>query len=334
MHVGKAYKAHEFLAWSRRKVFVLLIVGLAPVAVHAGLGVNVGIIPWSVILLLGTTVALVAGFKNTQIYNRTVEAQQIWSAIATTSRLLGILCADFLNSEVASRLIHRHIAWLTVMRFELRSPRVWETASQKANAEYRRRFRVLEQETSLHDELRKCVSPVETAGILNASNPAAHVLNRQGTELKALLDGGSLSIQAYLEMLKVLRDLFDQQARCERIKNFPYPRQYAVVSALFVGIFCVLLPIGLVSQFEQLEGEIDGVLKGHLVWLAVPFSVIIGWMYAALDQVGESTANPFEGGANDVPISRISRAIEVELRELLGERELPPQLEPVNGIAT
>jgi ion channel-forming bestrophin family protein len=57
-------------------------------------------------------------------------------------------------------------------------------------------------------------------------------------------------------------------------------------------------------------------------------------MYTALDQVGEATANPFEGNANDVPISQISRSIEIELRELLGESGLPPALEPVNGIAT
>ena len=60
----------------------------------------------------------------------------------------------------------------------------------------------------------------------------------------------------------------------------------------------------------------------------------IGWMYTSLDQVGESTANPFEGGANDVPISQISRSIEIELRELLGEINLPPQLQPVNDIVT
>ena len=80
--------------------------------------------------------------------------------------------------------------------------------------------------------------------------------------------------------------------------------------------------------------QIDGFLKGNMVWLVVPFSVVIGWMYTSLDQVGESTANPFEGGANDVPISQISRNIEIELRELLGEINLPPQLQPVNDIVT
>lgn len=44
-----------------------------------------------------------------------------------------------------------------------------------------------------------------------------------------------------------------------------------------------------------------------MVWLIIPFSVIISWMYASFGQVGESTENPFEGNANDVPISQISK---------------------------
>ena len=57
-------------------------------------------------------------------------------------------------------------------------------------------------------------------------------------------------------------------------------------------------------------------------------------MCPSLDQVGESTSNPFEGGANDVPISQISRSVEIELRQLLHEKDLPAPLEPTNGIAT
>jgi putative membrane protein len=55
-------------------------------------------------------------------------------------------------------------------------------------------------------------------------------------------------------------------------------------------------------------------------------------MYVSLDQVGESTENPFEGAANDVPISQISRLVEIELREMLGETDLPPLLRARNEI--
>ena len=59
---------------------------------------------------------------------------------------------------------------------------------------------------------------------------------------------------------------------------------------------------------------------------------LICWMYTSLDQVGESTENPFEGSPNDVPISQMSRTIEIDLREMLGETELPPAIQAQNNI--
>ena len=63
-----------------------------------------------------------------------------------------------------------------------------------------------------------------------------------------------------------------------------------------------------------------------------PFSVLISWIYVSLDQVGESTENPFEGGANDVPMAQIARAVEIELKEMLRETELPAAVEAKDGI--
>jgi ion channel-forming bestrophin family protein len=80
--------------------------------------------------------------------------------------------------------------------------------------------------------------------------------------------------------------------------------------------------------------EMSSSLGGLAIWLTIPFSTLVGWMYISLDQVGESTSNPFEGNANDVPVSQICRDLEIELRTALGETDLPPPLPPVNGIAT
>lgn len=334
MHVGKSYKAGEFFAWSGRCVFMLLLVSLVPVVLYQLVGFKSVTLPWSVVLLLGTAVALVSGFKTSQTYGRSVDAQQSWAAISAGSRVWGMLCCNFLPAETAQRLIRRHLAWLTALRFALRVPKPWETIDRGANAAYRKRYRVLEHETRLEDELARQAPAGEAATMLAASNPALRALQLQSAELKKLLDAGTLTNAGYLEMLKTLRDMNDQQARSERLKNCPYPRQYAVVSALFVTIFCVLLPFGMIGPFAELDAAIEGPLKGYAVWLVVPFTIVIGWMFTSLDQVGDSTANPFEGGANDVPITLISWRIEIELREMLGEKDLPAPIEAVNGIVT
>jgi hypothetical protein len=101
---------------------------------------------------------------------------------------------------------------------------------------------------------------------------------------------------------------------------------------MFVKLFCFLLPFGLLREFDKLNESVDGLMKGNMVWLVIPVSVVISWVYTSLDQVGESTENPFEGTANDVPISQMSRAIEIDLRQFLGETDLPPALQPQNNI--
>jgi putative membrane protein len=154
----------------------------------------------------------------------------------------------------------------------------------------------------------------------------------QSKSIKALYKKEEIAVLQFVEMERCIRDFFSQQAQSEQMKDSPYPRQYAIINTLFVWLFCALLPFGMLKDFERLNDIVDGIFKGHMVWLVVPFSTLISWMYTSLEQVGESTENPFEGSANDVPISQMSRAIEIELRELLGESELPPPLQPINDI--
>ena len=84
----------------------------------------------------------------------------------------------------------------------------------------------------------------------------------------------------------------------------------------------MLLPFGVMGEFAKLDAVVGGWAAGHMIWLGVPLSILISWMYASLDRVGEATENPFEGGANDVPITRICGEIEADLREMLGEVEI------------
>ena len=130
----------------------------------------------------------------------------------------------------------------------------------------------------------------------------------------------------------MLREFSSHQGKSERIKNFPYPRQYATINVLFVKLFCLLLPFALLAEFNSLNEHVSGILKGYMVWFVIPFSVLISWVYTSLEQVGESTENPFEGSPNDIPISQMSRLVEIDIREMLGEMDLPPLLRPENNI--
>ncbi|WP_454830904.1 bestrophin family protein [Pseudoxanthomonas wuyuanensis] len=324
MLAGRSYKFTEFVFWTRRWLYALIAFNVVLVMLYQVADIKWLTIPWGVAFMLGTAVALMAGFKSTQTYNRTWEAQQIWASITGTSRLWGTMSRDSLADEKESqRLIYRHLAWLTVLRYQMRDSKAWETAKKASNAEYLKNYGVPEKEYALEAEITKYISPEEKSRILIANGKATQILGLQSEALKAMLRSGAIPANVFFELQKILKDFHDLQAKSERIKNYPYPRQYAIINAIFVRILCFLLPLGIISELERLNQLVQGVMAGHMVWLAIPLSVLISWMYAALDQVGESSANPFEGGANDVPISQICTSIEVDLRQLLGESDVP-----------
>lgn len=324
MHIGKSYRLPEFLAWTRRKIYVLALLNAVPVALYELAGLKWLAIPWGVAWLLGATVALSAGFKNVQTFNRMQEAQQVWASIASGSRIWGAMCRDLVADPArAAALVHRHLAWLAALRHQLRQPRPWETADRAYNVEYRRHFRIPEREQSLRSELAGLLAPGEATQVLASRHPALQVLALQSRDTRALADGGRVSAGGFSDLQDMIRSFQVQQGRCEGIKNFPYPRQHAFINALFVRILCVLLPFSMIGEFERLNLVVDGWAEGRMVWFAIPLGLLISWMYISLDQVGESTENPFEGSANDVPITRLCQEIEADLRGMLGEPVQP-----------
>lgn len=181
-----------------------------------------------------------------------------------------------------------------------------------------------EWETKLEDELRPYLSDEEYRYVLGKKNRATQLIALQSAHLRRLKEAGRIEPLNYVEMENLLVGLYDQQGKCERIKNFPYPRQFASINLFFVWLLVILLPFGMLKEFEKL-GEC-------FVWFTIPFSVLVSWIFTCLEKVGEATENPFEGGANDIPMAALSRTIEIDLRDMLDETNLPPALQPVNNI--
>ena len=334
MKISRYYRLSEFLDWTRRRIYIVLVLAIVPVALYQLAGLKWIALPWTLAVLLGTATSFIVGFKNAQTYNRTVEAQQIWTAIASASRYWGTISCNFpTNPRSTKALVHRHLAWLTVLRYQLRDRRAWESADRGANAEYRKKFySVPEAESPLETELAKYLPDDELRQAAARRNKSAWLMSVQSETIRDLYASQQLAVLHHTEMQKTLRELVDQQTRAERIKNFPYPRQYATINTIFVWCFAALLPLCVIREFDRLNDGVTGLLAGQMAWLAVPFSALVAWMYVSLDLVGESTENPFEGNANDVPISQISRLLEIELREMLGETDLPSPLQPQHDI--
>ncbi|HMR93788.1 MAG TPA: bestrophin family ion channel [Chitinophagaceae bacterium] len=334
MHTGKRYSLKEFLFWTRRDIYILSAWAIIPAALYNIAGWKWLGIPWLPIALIGTASAFLIGFRNTQTYNRLWEARQVWGAIVNSSQAWGILVKDYVTgpdeavrSSLHRQLIYRHIAWLTALRFQLREVKPWENIKGKpSNEEYLQRYSIAEWETTMPDELKPFLSGEDAEYVLSKTNKATHIISLQSAQLRQLKEQGRIEPLNYVEMENLLINLCDQQGKCERIKNFPYPRQYTTINQMITRLFVSLIPYGSLNEFQKL-GE-------QMSWLTIPFSVAVGWVFLAMEKVGESSENPFEGGANDVPVTAMSRAIEIDLREMLDEKDIPAPVTAVNKILT
>ena len=340
MHSGKQYSFKEVILWTRKDIYFLLLMATVPTCCFVFFNWKWLAIPWLPIALLGTAVAFVVGFKNNASYDRLWEARRIWGAILNASRSWGILVKDYVSTkhavtaisndelkQIHQQLIYRHFAWVTALRYQLREPRVWESIYAQHNAEYKKKFfTVDEHENKLADALQPYLTDEEYHSILSKTNKAAQIITLQSAHLRELLQKGLIEDFRHMELEKLLVELYTQQGASERIKNFPYPRQYATLNKWFIKVFIVLLPLGMLQEFQK--------LGGNLIWLSVPFSALSSWVFTTMERIGESSESPFEGSANDVPITAISRTIEIDLREMLGETDIPPALKPYNNILT
>lgn len=336
MNISTHYKLIHFLPWSRHHVYKMLLISTLPTLLFYFTGWKWLAIPWVPVALLGTATAFISGFKNTQTYNRTWEARQIYGAIINCSRSFGIMIKDFVRTKEKEKeaalhqeLMYRHFAWLTALRFQLRETKSWENVKTKSyNREYLNYYKVPEWEKTLAEELIPFLSEDERQYILGTKNRATQLLATQSSQLRELNEQGLITDYNYVALESQLKELYDQQGKCERIKNFPYPRQFSSINLYFTQALCYIIPFGFLGEFSKLM-EKSG---DWVIWFTIPFSVLIGWVFLVLEQVGESTENPFEGSANDIPITQISRNIEIDLREMLGEKDLPPAIQPINNI--
>ena len=76
------------------------------------------------------------------------------------------------------------------------------------------------------------------------------------------------------------------------------------------------------------KSPISTFITNNFIWLSVPFCTIISWVFHAMDLVGVLSENPFEGTPNDIPITALSRTIEIDIRQLLEETDLPEPIGP------
>lgn len=325
MYTKRNYSFIMTFNWSKKPFIIGFIYSAAICLVSYFLNISLAI-PWQPISIVGIAVAFYLGFKNNSSYDRTWEARKIWGAIVNDSRSFGAAVIAFVKGEnkksLHKELIYRHLAWLTALRHQLRLSRPWEHLDIRIPGRYN--LTICEDYLNkLDKELLYFISQEEIDEHQAKSNMATQILRKQAERLQELRDQNHFEDFRHMEFHALITRFYDGQGKSERIKNFPFPRQYASAALWLTMVFAIFVPFGMM--------DIIRTDQTWLFWLCPILSGLVIWIFFLMEKIGDYSENPFEGTYNDVPITTIARGIEIDLREMIDDKNVPPPFEPENG---
>ncbi len=250
-------------------------------------------------VVVGAAIGIFVSFRTNQAYDRWWEGRKLWGRLINESRHWASQVTKYVEDpQVRTRLVHRHVAYVHALRCALRK-----------------------EDPFVDDDFRAriAVSGDDPAALHEESNLGHALLDLQLEAVVALSAAGRLSELRVQSMDQSLRELVNVQGGCERIKATPIPYSYNILLHRIVFVYCFALPLGLVS--------IEGL--GQYTPIVC---LLISYAFFGLDAVGDEIEDPFGEDINDLPLATITRMIEVNLLERLGEEDMPPFLEPKDGV--
>lgn len=258
------------------------------------------------ISILGGAVAIFLGFRNSSAYDRWWEARKIWGAVVNDSRTFVMQILSYSSpskdgSDIEEfkawqkEMVYRHIGWIYALASHLRKEEYCQ-------------------------ELQVWITDEDREKLKGKSNIPAQLVLHQGIRVKHALDKGWIEMFRQFEMMGTLSKLYDDQGKSERIKNTVFPYYYNYFTRLFLRLFTLMLPFALAP------------LMG---WEVIPIATAISFVFAILDKTGMITEVPFEGRAADTPMRTLCRGIEIDLREMINDDNIPapePEIEGRFGV--
>ena len=242
--------------------------------------------------ILGTALAFFIGFNNNQAYDRWWEARKIWGGIVNDSRSWA-----------------RNVIYYTHKKHSM----LPEQLSMYKDALVKRHIAFL---YALKDNLRSAkdrgytpyLNQKELERVEGESNKHNAILSLQAKDIQHLYDEGVIDGFQFLELNKMIVRFSDEMGKSERIKNTVFPTTYNYYTKVFTWIFIVSVTI---------------VTADYVGSWSIIFGTLIGYIFLTTHNIGQALLDPFDDIPTGVPLNQITRTIEINLLEMLEEKEIP-----------
>jgi putative membrane protein len=232
--------------------------------------------------LLGSALVVLTSFRNSSAYNRWWEARTLWGSLVNNSRSFARQILTLIDDEeginpVKATLLRRHVAYVKCLSAHLKG-------------------------RTCDDEVLRYISAEEVAKAQSTNNFPNDLLNASAALLVKEYRAGRLDSIRMSRLESTLVEISNCQGGMERIANTPLPYPYVAFPRLFITLFCIIVPIGLVET---------------LGWFTPLASTVVGFMLLAIEKIGTDLQSPFLVSEHEIQMTALCENIEKNLDSML-----------------
>ncbi|MBB6461003.1 bestrophin family protein [Flammeovirga kamogawensis] len=251
-------------------------------------------LPLGIITVPGTAISLLLAFRTNSSYQRWWEARMVWGAIVNDSRSWVRQLMTFSSSDPKAKVMivemaYRQCAWCYALTRHLRK-----------------------QDPTR--DISSLINKSELSALQKSKNVPNALLYSNAKLLKQMHKLDYIDSYQLIQLDQTLTNLTDSMGKCERIKNTVFPSMYTLLLEILIYLFIFSVPYGLV--------ETNG-----LVLLVT--SLTLAMAFLVIERIATYLQDPFENTSSDTPMLTLSRTIEINIKDELGNVELPEPLKPI-----
>lgn len=291
MLLNKRIPASFILNKVKIDLIYVLIVSLSVLLFTNRYQIHLPEMPLTIPAFIGTAISILLSFKLSQSYDRWWEARKVWGAIVNDSRSFALQLNTLTakgNEETIKKIAFRQIAWCYSLGQSLRGLNPLEN-------------------------MDKFISTEDIEEIKQHNNKPFALLQLHGKDIRALKDSNQLDIFSQVQLDSTLVRLCDAQGKSERIKSTVFPVTYRLFLHAIIYLFVVTLAVS---------------LKNVAGFFEIPLLLLISAAFFLLEKSAAHMQDPFENRPTDTAVTAIARTIEINIKQLLKEKEIPQPHQP------
>lgn len=291
MLLNKRIPASYIFKKVKREIIIVTVIGIVAYYITNSFRESIPHMPIAIPAFLGTAISVILSFKLNQSYDRWWEARKIWGNIVNDSRTLVLQLQSFVqpgNQDAIRKIVFRHIGWVFCLGQSLRG---------------------LNPESNLE----KYLDENDLMAIKNHHNKALAILQLNSHHIARLKVENQLDIFSQVQINSTIVNFTNAMGMAERIKSTVFPATYRMFLHMFIYLFVVTLSISL----PDIQGYFE-----------IPLLLVISSAFFLLEKTATHLQDPFSNKPTDTAMTAIASTIELNLKQLINEREVPQLPQP------